>query len=220
MRWYGRANPPAWIIAKHKIQSAPLPPRISLLLKDFLPMKTCLSQAGTGLESWLLCAVISNYHSMERWLTERSAHSEKWVGGCQSRARVWAMTMPTVPAQLLLRHESQAHASSAAMLTLEEDKREIGRKTSRGLGLALLSNVGGLPWAVTKCSYDPLIGGLIENHNNSCMADTSTNTSTLKVIPKSTEYVIRYLYFFTSFSIYEWKRSAEIWYFILPDCSN
>lgn len=32
--------------------------------------------------------------------------------------------MPTVPAILLLRHESWAHATSSAMLTLEEDERK------------------------------------------------------------------------------------------------
>lgn len=165
MHCQGRANPPAWIIAKHRIQSTLRPPRISLLLKDFLPVKTLLSQTGTSLESYLLSAAISNYPLMERWLTfSVLPRSEKWVGGCRSHTCVWAMTLPTVPAKLLLRHESQAHASSAAMLTLEEDERE------RGTWLGCLWNVGGLPWAVTKCSYNPLISSLMENHNNSCMA--------------------------------------------------
>lgn len=44
---------------------------------------------------------------------------------------VVAVTMPTVPAKLLLRHESQAHASSAAMLSLEPDEREIRRQTDK-----------------------------------------------------------------------------------------
>ena len=40
--------------------------------------------------------------------------------------------MPTVPAKLLLRHESQAHASSAAVLTLEEgDEGEEGDRLPR-----------------------------------------------------------------------------------------
>ncbi len=125
------------MIAKHKIQSPLLPRRISLLLKDFQPVKTHLSQPGTSLESYLLCAVISNYDSMEKWLTFSALPlSEKWVGGCQSNAAVWAATAPTVPAKLQS-HESQAHASLAAMLTLEEDERERRRQTSKALDLAV-----------------------------------------------------------------------------------
>lgn len=134
MHCHRRANPPAWIIAKHRIQSTLLSPRISLLLKVFLPKKTHLCQTGTSLESYLLCAMISNYHSLERW--QRLwvlPRSEKWVGGCRSHAYVWALAMLTVPTILLLRHESQAHASSAAMLTLEEDKRKRGGGLPRHL---------------------------------------------------------------------------------------
>lgn len=47
-----------------------------------------------------------------------------------------------------------------------ERKRETD---FQGTWLGCLSNVGGLPWAVTKCSYNPLISRLMENRNNSCI---------------------------------------------------
>lgn len=155
MHCQGRTNPPAWIIAKDWIQSSPLPPRISVLLKDFLLMKTSPSQTGISLEFFLLCAVISNCHSMEKWLTlPLLPHCAKWVGGCRSRACVWAATMPTVPASWLLRHESQAHASLLPCWLWRRTREKEGDGLPRHLAwlsvcLTLEVHLGPRPKALT-----------------------------------------------------------------------
>lgn len=125
----GRSNPLVWINAKHRIQSTLLLSRISLLLRDFLPVKARLSQTGSSLEStfsvqWFL--ILTWWRNMTD-IFSMLPHCEKWVGGWRSHAWVWTVTVPTVPATLLLRHESQAYDSSAAMLNLEEDERAADR---------------------------------------------------------------------------------------------
>lgn len=65
----------------------------------------------------------------------------------------WVMAASTVPAKLLLRHEFQENASFIAVLTLAQDKRERKERDFQGTWHCSLLNVGGLPWAVTKCSY-------------------------------------------------------------------
>lgn len=169
MRCQGRANPPFWIIAKHKIQSTVLPPRISLLLKDFLPMKTRLFSDQAALSptftvQWFL--IITRWRDgwhFECSLTVRNESvavismpaSEQWLCQLLQLNASWDTSRRPMPVQLpcwLWRRETR-------------EKRETD---FQGAWLGCLTNVGGLPWAVTKCSYHPLISGLMENRNNSC----------------------------------------------------
>lgn len=151
----GRSNPPAWIIAKHWVQSTLLLSRISLLLKDILSMKTHLSQTRSSLVKstfsvqWFL--ILTWWRNMTA-IFSLLPRCEKWVGGWRSHAWVWTVTMPTVPATLLLRHKSQAYDSSAAMLTFEEDEREadsLSRHLAWDVWRTLEVYLGLLPNALT-----------------------------------------------------------------------
>lgn len=143
----GMANPPAWIIAKHRIQSALLPPKDICFWRTSCLWRPVFPRRGPALIS-TLCAWIFNYHSFGEMTDILRAPSRwemsRWLSlprQCQlfRRNSSWDTSRRPMPVQL-------------PCCLWRRTREKEGDRRPRVLGSAL-TNVGGLPLAGTKCSY-------------------------------------------------------------------